>query len=345
MFRYCGNYRIFLSKNGFDTEEFLESLPVDYVKAVKIILDSQMWSVFAHEREELLKQGKLDECVLVKTGYNLWHANDLTVKCTKCGIVVTSDAKIKGGKIFCSPCFLAKSDGHCKFFILFLSVKAFLFIYLFGLLVSGKLKKFKTFVKRGSSFLQNEQIQSDEKEKDKKEKLEKEEITSVQKKSGSNITQTSNEKKKPPLVRRNSGPAISPRSSATISTGGGEVEVAKSKFSTVNRSVSPVNKSVPAPKHAPITATTYKSPYIPPVNKSTPVTRNTPIKDKSPPNKGKVVGSYVSNIEKQKSTSSIPPKTTFGSKTQQTTSRGRTNTEAAAHFWLDLEKQNKAIKR
>lgn len=136
MFRYYGNYRLFLTRNGFNAEDFCESLPVDYVHAVEIILQSQMWSVFEQEREELLKQGKLDSCVLVKTGHNLWHSSDLTVKCTKCGTTVTSDTRVQGGKIYCAPCFIAKNDGSCLYFLLtfgrFVSlfINSFFFIFI-----------------------------------------------------------------------------------------------------------------------------------------------------------------------------------------------------------------------
>ena len=110
MFRYFGHYKLFLTPTSFKRDEFLESQPPQYTEPIVKILDSQMWSVFEHERENMLKQGNIDSCLLVKTGKDLWRSSDLSVRCTKCGVSVTSDVCIKRGKILCAGCNFAKRD-------------------------------------------------------------------------------------------------------------------------------------------------------------------------------------------------------------------------------------------
>lgn len=106
MFKYCGNYRAFLTKTKFNTQNFLESQPDEFRGTVEKIVVSQMWNVFIYEREKFLKQGQIESmCMLAKHSKELWHSSDLSVSCEKCNISVTNHTHVVFGKLYCSSCY------------------------------------------------------------------------------------------------------------------------------------------------------------------------------------------------------------------------------------------------
>lgn len=114
MFKYCGNYRAFLTSNGkFDKQMFLESQPDDIRVTLEKIIASQMWSVFIHEREDFIREGKIESnCILAKHSRDLWHPSDLSVDCHKCKLTVTNNTFVLLGKLYCSECYEIVSSKH-----------------------------------------------------------------------------------------------------------------------------------------------------------------------------------------------------------------------------------------